>query len=231
MKQTFDITGMSCAACEARVDKATRQVEGVSKVAVNLLKNSMDIEFDGNPATVAAVSAAVEKAGYGAIPRVAASSGKRAAPAGPTPAERAEAELAHMRFRVIFSFVFCIPLFYISMGHMFGWPLPALLSGNNVLPFALTEFLLLLPIVYVNFKFFRGGFKSLFHGSPNMDSLVALGATASIAYGIYAMYRMGFALGVGDIDSAHMAAMDLYFEGAGMILTLITLGKFFEARA
>lgn len=231
MKQTFDITGMSCAACEARVDKATRQVEGVSKVAVNLLKNSMDIEFDGNPATVAAVSAAVEKAGYGAIPRVAASSGKRAAPAGPTPAERAEAELAHMWFRVIFSFVFCIPLFYISMGHMFGWPLPALLSGNNVLPFALTEFLLLLPIVYVNFKFFRGGFKSLFHGSPNMDSLVALGATASIAYGIYAMYRMGFALGVGDMDGAHMAAMDLYFEGAGMILTLITLGKFFEARA
>ena len=231
MKQTFDIKGMSCAACEARVDKATRQVEGVSKVAVNLLKNSMDIEFDGNPATVAAVSAAVEKAGYGAIPRVAASSGEKAAPAGPTPAERAEAELAHMRFRVIFSFVFCIPLFYISMGHMFGWPLPAFLSGHNVLPFALTEFLLLLPIVYVNFKFFRGGFKSLFHGSPNMDSLVALGATASIAYGIYAMYRMGFALGVGDIDSAHMAAMDLYFEGAGMILTLITLGKFFEARA
>ena len=232
MKQTFDVTGMSCAACEARVDKATRAVPGVSGVAVNLLKNSMEVEYDGNAETVKAVSAAVEKAGYGAIPRAKAKAGKgAAAPAGPTPAERAAAELAHMRFRVIVSFIFCIPLFYISMGHMFGWPLPDALLGHNVVPFALTEFLLLLPIVYVNFKFFRGGFKSLFHGAPNMDSLVALGATASIAYGIYAMYRMGFALGAGDMETAHMAAMDLYFEGAGMILTLITLGKFFEARA
>ena len=231
MKQTFDISGMSCAACEARVDKATRSVDGVSDVAVNLLKNSMEVDFDGDPDTLKAISSAVEKAGYGAIPRVKAQAGKRGVPAGPTPAERAEAELKHMRFRVIFSFVFCIPLFYISMGHMFGWPLPDCLLGRNVLPFALTEFLLLLPIVYVNFKFFRGGFRSLFHGSPNMDSLVALGATASIAYGIYAMYRMGFALGAGNMEEAHMAAMDLYFEGAGMILTLIALGKFFEARA
>ncbi len=230
MKQTFDVTGMSCAACEARVDKATRAVPGVNGVAVNLLKNSMDIDFDGDPETLKAVSEAVEKAGYGAIPRVAVKEGK-GAPSGPTPAERAAAELAHMRFRVIVSFIFCLPLFYISMGHMLGWPLPDALLGHNVVPFALTEFLLLLPIVYVNFKFFRGGFKSLFHGAPNMDSLVALGATASIVYGIYAMYRMGFALGAGDMESAHMAAMDLYFEGAGMILTLITLGKFFEARA
>lgn len=230
MKQTFDVTGMSCAACEARVDKATRAVPGVNNVAVNLLKNSMEVDFDGNPETVKAVSAAVEKAGYGAIARVSAKAGK-AAPTGPTPAERAAAELAHMRFRVIVSFIFCVPLFYISMGHMFSWPLPEAFLGHNVVPFALTEFLLLLPIVYVNFKFFRGGFKSLFHGAPNMDSLVALGATASIAYGIYAMYRMGFALGASDMETAHMAAMDLYFEGAGMILTLITLGKFFEARA
>lgn len=232
MKQTFDVTGMSCAACEARVDKATRGVSGVDNVAVNLLKNSMEVEYDGNPETLAAISAAVDKAGYGAIPRVKASNGKSAAPAGPTPTERAAAELKHMQFRLIVSIIFCVPLFYVSMGHMFAWPLPAFLTGmQNMMPFALTEFLLLLPIIYVNFKFFRNGFKSLFHGSPNMDALVALGATASTVYGIYAMYRMGFALGVGDLETAHMAGMDLYFEGAGMILTLITLGKYFEARA
>ncbi len=232
MKQTFDITGMSCAACEARVDKATRGVAGVENVAVNLLKNSMDVEYDGNPDTVKAIEAAVDKAGYGAIPRMKAQGKAGAAASGPTPAERAAKELAHMRFRVVFSFVFCIPLFYISMGHMFGWPLPSFLSGEqNILPFALTEFLLLLPIIYVNFKFFSGGFKSLAHGSPNMDSLVALGATASTVYGIAILYQMGFALGAGDVHAAHMASMDLYFESAGMILTLITLGKFFEARA
>ena len=235
MKQTFDVTGMSCAACEARVSKATRAVAGVDNVAVNLLKNSMDVEYDGNPDTLRAIEAAVDKAGYGAIPRVKAAKGAAAATSvasGPTPAERAAQELAHMRFRVVFSFVFCIPLFYISMGHMFGWPLPLFLSGpENILPFALTEFLLLLPIIYVNFKFFSGGFKSLAHGSPNMDSLVALGATASTIYGIAILYRMGFALGAGDVAGAHAASMDLYFESAGMILTLITLGKFFEARA
>ena len=234
MKQTFDITGMSCAACEARVDKATRGVSGVERVAVNLLKNSMDVEYDGNPDTLRAIEAAVDKAGYGAIPRVKAQgrAGAGAVASGPTPAERAAQELAHMRFRVIFSFVFCVPLFYVSMGHMFGWPLPAFLLGEqNMLPFALTEFLLLLPIIYVNFKFFSGGFKSLAHGSPNMDSLVALGATASTVYGIAILYQMGFALGVGDVHAAHAASMDLYFESAGMILTLITLGKFFEARA
>ena len=232
MKQTFDVTGMSCAACEARVNKATLSVAGVDKVAVNLLKNSMEVEYDGNPETIAAISAAVDKAGYGAIPRVKSEGGKAAGPAGPTPAERAAAELAHMKFRVIFSFCFCVPLFYISMGHMFGWPLPDFFLGmQNMMPFALTEFLLLLPIIFVNFKFFRNGYKSLFHGAPNMDALVALGSTASTLYGIYALYRMGFALGVGDLETAHTASMDLYFESAGMILTLITLGKFFEARA
>ena len=238
MKQTFDITGMSCAACEARVDKATRAVDGVQNVAVNLLKNSMDVEYDGDPETIKAIEEAVDKAGYGAIPRAKVPSGASGemsaarAAIGPTPAERAAKELAHMRFRVTFSFVFCVPLFYLSMGHMFGWPLPSFLTGEqNILPFALTEFLLLLPIIYVNFKFFSGGFKSLAHGSPNMDSLVALGATASTVYGVAILYQMGFLLGAGDVAGAHAASMDLYFESAGMILTLITLGKYFEARA
>ena len=235
-KQTFDVSGMTCAACSARVEKTTSGVAGVERAVVNLLKNSMEVEYDGNPATLAAISAAVEKAGYGAAPRVEASSADGAS-SGPAPASAAREnaaakEAAHVRMRLIVSFVFTIPLFYLSMGHMFGWPLPEFFLGHeNMLTFAFTQFLLLLPVIFVNFKFFRVGFKTLFHGSPNMDSLIALGSTASMVYGIVAIYRIGWGMGHGDIDFAHMAAMDLYFESAAMILTLITLGKYFEARA
>ena len=235
-KQTFDVSGMTCAACSARVEKTTSGVAGVERAVVNLLKNSMEVEYDGNPATLAAISAAVEKAGYGAVPRVEASAAA-GAPSGPAPAAAAREnvaakEAAHVRMRLIVSFVFTIPLFYLSMGHMFGWPLPEFFLGHeNMLTFAFTQFLLLLPVIFVNFKFFRVGFKTLFHGSPNMDSLIALGSTASTVYGIVAIYRIGWGMGHGDIDFAHMAAMDLYFESAAMILTLITLGKYFEARA
>ena len=235
-KQTFDVSGMTCAACSARVEKTTSGVVGVEHVVVNLLKNSMEVEYDGNPATLAAISAAVEKAGYGAVPRVeaAAGAGAPSSPASPSAAREnaAAKEAAHVRMRLIVSFVFTIPLFYLSMGHMFGWPLPAFFLGHeNMLTFAFTQFLLLLPVIFVNFKFFRVGFKTLFHGSPNMDSLIALGSTASTVYGIVAIYRIGWGMGHGDVDFAHMAAMDLYFESAAMILTLITLGKYFEARA
>ena len=235
-KQTFDISGMTCAACSARVEKTTSGVAGVEHVVVNLLKNSMEVEYDGNPATLAAISAAVEKAGYGAAPRIeaAAAAGAPSSPASPSAAREnaAAKEAAHVRMRLIVSFVFTIPLFYLSMGHMFGWPLPAFFLGHeNMLTFAFTQFLLLLPVIFVNFKFFRVGFKTLFHGSPNMDSLIALGSTASTVYGIVAIYRIGWGMGHGDVDFAHMAAMDLYFESAAMILTLITLGKYFEARA
>ena len=234
-KQTFDVSGMTCAACSARVEKTTSGVVGVEHVVVNLLKNSMEVEYDGNPATLAAISAAVEKAGYGAAPRIEAAAAA-GAPSGAAPSaarENAAAkEAAHVRMRLIVSFVFTIPLFYLSMGHMFGWPLPAFFLGHeNMLTFAFTQFLLLLPVIFVNFKFFRVGFKTLFHGSPNMDSLIALGSTASTVYGIVAIYRIGWGMGHGDVDFAHMAAMDLYFESAAMILTLITLGKYFEARA
>ena len=235
-KQTFDVSGMTCAACSARVEKTTSGVAGVEHAVVNLLKNSMEVEYDGNPATLAAISAAVEKAGYGAAPRVEATAAA-GAPSGPAIASAAREnaaakEAAHVRMRLIVSFVFTIPLFYLSMGHMFGWPLPAFFLGHeNMLTFAFTQFLLLLPVIFVNFKFFRVGFKTLFHGSPNMDSLIALGSTASTVYGIVAIYRIGWGMGHGDIDFAHMAAMDLYFESAAMILTLITLGKYFEARA
>ena len=240
MKQTFDVTGMTCAACSARVEKATRAVPGVADVAVNLLKNSMDISFDDGAepsAVTAAVEAAVDKAGYGASARVPAvangggqGAGSRAAQARPVADAAAEAK--HVRMRLIVSVAFTIPLFYLSMGHMFGWPLPGFFLGDeNVLTFAFTQFLLLLPVVFVNFKFFRVGFKTLVHGAPNMDSLIALGSTAASAYGIYAIYKIGIALGAGDLHASHMAAMDLYFESAAMILTLITLGKYFEARA
>ena len=242
MKQTFDVTGMTCAACSARVEKAARGVDGVSDVAVNLLKNSMEVDSDGAPETLAAVAAAVEKAGYGAFPRPA----KGAAPAGaggsaagnaartgaPTPMGAAAAEAKQVRLRLVVSFAFTIPLFYISMGHMFGWPLPGFLLGErNIMAFGLTQLLLLAPVVFVNFKFFRVGFKTLFRGAPNMDSLIALGSTAATVYGVYALYRIAYALGAGDVHGAHAAGMDLYFESAAMILTLITLGKYFEARA
>ena len=235
-KQTFDVSGMTCAACSARVEKTTSGVAGVEHAVVNLLKNSMEVEYDGNPATLAAISAAVEKAGYGAAPRIEAAAAA-GAPSGPAIASAAREnaaakEATHVRMRLIVSFVFTIPLFYLSMGHMLGWPLPDFFLGHeNMLTFAFTQFLLLLPVIFVNFKFFRVGFKTLFHGSPNMDSLIALGSTASTVYGIVAIYRIGWGMGHGDVDFAHMAAMDLYFESAAMILTLITLGKYFEARA
>ena len=230
--QVFDVTGMTCAACSARVEKATGAVPGVEKAVVNLLKNSMEVTYSGDESVLAAISEAVDKAGYGATPRVKRGAAAQAAPAGPTPAQRAQVEAKHVRMRLIVSFIFTIPLFYLDMGHMYGWPLPSVFTGHaNMMTFGLTQFLLVIPVVAVNFKFFRNGFKGLVHKSPNMDTLVALGSAASLLYSIAALYRIGYALGHGDMDGAHAAAMDLYFESAGMILTLITLGKYFEARA
>ncbi|MDO5334499.1 MAG: heavy metal translocating P-type ATPase [Coriobacteriia bacterium] len=240
MKKKFAVTGMTCAACSARVTKVTAAVPGVSDVVVNLLKNSMEVEYDGSPAVTNAICFAVAKAGYGARLLEGAGDGSfalagtdgTALSVGSSAGSAAGEELRMMRRRLIVSIVFCVPLFYLSMGHMLGWPIPSFLSGHaNMMSFVLTQFLLLLPIVFVNFKFFRVGFVSLVHGSPNMDSLVALGATASTLYGVSTLYRVGIALGAGDLAGAHEAAMDSYFESAGMILTLITLGKFFEARA
>ena len=232
MKRTFDVTGMTCAACSARVEKAAANVSGIASVSVNLLKNSMEVDFDGEAATLAAVSAAVEKAGYGAYPRPEAGSAAGSVQQPARPVNDSAAEAKRVRMRLIVSFCVTIPLFYLSMGHMFGWPLPGVFLGHeNMLAFAFTQFLLLLPVIFVNFKFFRVGFKTLAHGAPNMDSLIALGSAASTIYGIAAIYRIGWGMGHGDIDFAHAAAMDLYFESAAMILTLITLGKYFEARA
>ncbi len=234
--QRFDVTGMTCAACSTRVEKATSGVPGVQKAVVNLLKNSMDVDYDGNPATLDAISSAVDKAGYGATPRMKQAEGASAnAPAAATrtaPENAAAKEAKSVRLRLIVSFIFAIPLFYLDMGYMWGWPLPACFLGPaNAMTFGLTQLLLVIPITAVNFKFFRNGFKGLAHGAPNMDTLVALGATASLVYSVAELYHAGIALGAGDLHAAHAAVMDLYFEGAGMILTLITLGKYFEARS
>ena len=243
-KQIFDVTGMSCAACSSRVDKVTRKVEGVADVAVNLLKNSMEVEYQSNTSPEQidhinkAIASEVAKAGYGATPRAAAAasstgSGKSSAQiAHETQMELAQKQERTMRMRLIVSVVFCVPLFYIAMGNMFGWPSPSALTGmHNAMILALTEMLLVIPIVFVDFKFFSGGFKSLFHLSPNMDALIAIGATASLCYSIVQVYIMAAALSAGNHEAAMQASMSLYFDSAGMILTLITVGKYFEARA
>lgn len=242
MKISFNVQGMTCAACSARVEKATSAVPGVASVAVNLLKNSMEVQLaaDADAAeTAAAIEAAVKKAGYGASPK-----GQAGAPAGPgavatgsgvaasDPNATAEAEQKSMLHRLIASLVFTVPLFYISMGDMFGWLLPSALTGmENMMVYGLTLFVLLVPVIFINFKFFRVGFRALANRAPNMDSLIALGSGAATVYGIYALFNMAFFMGHSDMAAAHHFAMNLYFESAAMILTLITLGKYLEARA
>lgn len=230
----FQISGMTCATCSARVEKAASGVSGVSSVAVNLLKNSMQLEYDGREETVSAVIDAVEAAGYGA--QVSGGENRDLQDAQQRDGKAAEniaaLEAKRVKMRLIVSFIFAIPLFYLSMGHMLGWPLPSFFLGHeSMMTFALTQFLLLLPVIAVNHRYFTAGFKALAHGTPTMDTLVALGSAASTIYSVAGLYRMGMALGAGDIQLAHEAMMDLYFEGAGVILALITLGKCFEARA
>lgn len=225
MKETYNVTGMTCAACSSRVEKSVSALPGIQEVSVNLLKNSMTVSYDEARLNSETIIRAVTDAGYGASLR----GGKQGAP---SPAETARAEYAAIKQRVIYSFVFAIPLFYLAMGHMMGWPLPEMFLGNShAMVFAFTQFLLLLPILFLNRSYFIQGGKTLLHGSPNMDSLVALGAGASVVHGIYALYKISFALGAGDLSSAGVFAHDLYLDGAGTILTLITLGKCFEARA
>ncbi len=229
MQEKYNVTGMTCAACQARVQKSVSNLTGVQECNVNLLKNSMVVTYDDKNVNSGQIIVAVEKAGYGASLQQA--KGKSAAQAV-SPVDTVKKEYETMKRRVIWSFVFTIPLFYISMGHMMGWPLPGFFLGTeNSMIYALTLFLLALPVAIINNKYYRMGFKTLFHGSPNMDSLIALGSGASLAYGVYALYKIAWGFGYGDLAMVNRFTHDLYFEGAGTILTLITLGKFFEARA
>lgn len=237
----FDVGGMTCAACQAHVDRAVSKLDGVQSVAVNLLAGSMLVDYDPAQVSPDDICTAVDRAGYSASP---VSTGTEAAPNGSaqarsgaahmeSPTKKLEATASAMRTRLIISIIFLIPLFYIGMGHMLGWPLPSVFTDHtHSMTLALTELVLLIPIVYVNDAYFINGFKSLVHGVPTMDALIAVGATASIAWSLYAMFIMADQLAAGQVHEAMMTGMDnLYFESAGTILSLVTVGKYLETRS
>ena len=237
----FDVGGMTCAACQAHVDRAVSKLDGVKSVAVNLLAGSMMVDYDPAQVSPDDICTAVDHAGYSASP---VSTGTEAAPNGSaqarsgathmeSPTKKLEATASAMRTRLIISIIFLIPLFYIGMGHMLGWPLPSVFTDHtHSMTLALTELVLLVPIVYVNDAYFINGFKSLAHGAPTMDALIAVGATASIAWSLYAMFIMADQLATGQVHEAMMTSMDnLYFESAGTILSLVTVGKYLETRS
>ena len=245
MKERFDVTGMTCSACSSHVEKSVGKLTGVENVSVNLLTNSMQVEFDENKLDTAGIIKAVEDAGYGAAVKDehAKSGAKTSGQSGSQEnngLSAVEQNVKNMKKRLIVSLIFWIPLMYVSMGHMiYQWlniPMPPFtmnfLHGNeNAITYAFTQFLLLLPILIANHKYFKNGFKTLWHRSPNMDSLIAIGAGAAILYGIFAIYRIGYAMGHGDMMVVHQYAHDLYFESAGTILTLITIGKYLETKS
>lgn len=240
-QDTFDVGGMTCAACQAHVDRAVSKLDGVQSVAVNLLAGSMLVDYDPAQVSPDDICTAVDRAGYSASP---VSTGTETAPNGSaqarsgaahmeSPTKKLEAVASAMRTRLIISIIFLIPLFYIGMGHMLGWPLPSVFTDHtHSMTLALTELVLLIPIVYVNDAYFINGFKSLVHGAPTMDALIAVGATASIAWSLYAMFIMADQLAAGQVHEAMMTGMDnLYFESAGTILSLVTVGKYLETRS
>ena len=246
---------MSCSACSSHVEKAVNKLENVEKASVNLLTETMDVTYDETKITSTEIIDAVVKAGYGASVMTegsaagaggrstsgnAGSTGRSAADGKQELQQKLDADARAMKWRLGISIGFLIPLMYVSMHHMFkewfGIPVPAFivntLHGNaNAMNFALTQFLLLLPILYVNRKFFSVGFKTLAHRSPNMDSLIAMGSGAALVYGIFAMYRISYGLGYGDMAVVEHYSHDLYFESSGTILTLITVGKYLESRS
>ena len=240
-KEIFNVTGMTCSACAARVERAVKKIEGTADVSVNLLTNTMTLAYDEATANPAAIIAAVEDAGYGASVKGAASA--QAAPqaggSSEAGADTAEKEIRAMRSRLTVSILFLLPTMYIAMSHMladWGIPYPAgfadvFWGAENALTFALAQFVLILPIMYVNRAYYVNGFRNLLHGAPNMDTLVGIGSMASALFGVFAMFRMSWGLGHGDLALAAEYSTNLYFESAGMIVTLITVGKYLEARA
>ena len=223
MTEKFNVTGMTCSACSAHVEKSVKKLNGVKSVNVNLLQNNMHVDFDETAVSVDDIINAVVSGGYGA-----SVAGKEQEKKD----NKIDNEISNMKFRLVVSLVCLVPLMYISMGHMWGWPFLSVFHGaENGITFALTQMLLTLPIMYVNRKYYITGFKTLFHGAPNMDSLIAIGSGAAFVYGIIAIYCIGYGLGHGDKEFANSYMMNLYFESAAMILALITLGKFLESRA
>ncbi len=224
MKQKFDITGMTCAACVSHVDKAVRGVEGVSDVTVSLMTNSMTVDFDIDRVNADTVCNAVQCAGYGA----AVHTGTEVKNIQKTVSD----DEKEMKNRLILSFCFLIPLMYVAMGHMLHLPMPPYLSGTeNAVTNTILQLILTIIVVVLNRKFYINGFKALLHGGANMDTLIALGSGAALTYGTAVLFAMSYALGAGDLEKVHALSMNLYFESAAMILTLITLGKYFESRS
>ncbi|WP_026327753.1 heavy metal translocating P-type ATPase [Selenomonas bovis] len=233
-KERFTVTGMTCSACSARVEQAVRKLAGTEEVSVNLLTNSLQLRYDEQQTNPAAIIAAVEAAGYGA-------SVKGAKAEQPAPAEDPlQRHAAEMRSRLIWSVAFLLPTLYISMhglfAQLFGLPVPALVrtvfdGPENAITFAFAQLLLVLPIMYLNRHYYIAGFRNLFHGAPNMDSLVGMGSMAAAAFGVFAIFRMSWGFGHGDLALVAAYGKNLYLESAGMIVTLITVGKYLEARA
>ncbi len=237
-KEKFDVTGMTCSACSSRVEKCVGKIEGVQELSVNLLTNSMTVQYDEAVTGTGDIIHAVEAAGYGASPvskKVSNEGG------GSVKKENSvEAGMRNMKRRLIWSIVCLLPMMYISMGemfhHMFGFPVPSVFyevfyGPENGIAFSFVQLLLLLPIAYLNRSYYKNGFRNLFHRSPNMDTLIAVGSSAAIVYGIAAIFMIGYGLGHGDMELAARYSGDLYFESAGMIVTLITLGKYLESRS
>jgi copper-exporting ATPase len=225
IKEKYNITGMSCAACSAKVEKTVSKLVGMDKASVNLLTNSMQVEYDEKKLSSKDIIKSVVDAGYGAS--LAGDTKEKAK--DKSIKKTNDDAISSMKFRLKVSIIFLAILMYFSMGSMIGLPLPNFLSGaGNPVGFALTQLLLVLPVMYVNRKYYISGFKSLSHFSPNMDTLVAVGTIAAFIYGVIAIYIMGYALNNNDINIVTEYRKNLYFESVSMILTLITLGKFFE---
>ena len=225
-KLLFDITGMHCSACSSRIEKVVGKQKGVEQISVNLLKNNMYVTFDEATISAEDIIAKVEKLGFGARLH------SEKAQAQDKPVDTAALEMQAMKQRLIWSAIFTLPLFYLSMGKMAGWPLPEIFLGiENALINGLTQLFLTIPVIIIGNSYFKNGFRTLLDKAPNMDSLIALGSSASFIYGIYAIYKIAYGLGHNDLEMVHRFSHDLYFESAAMILTLITLGKFMEARA
>ncbi|MBU3196699.1 heavy metal translocating P-type ATPase [Clostridium algidicarnis] len=229
MNKKFSVTGMTCSSCVANVEKAVKKLSGVDTVNVNLLSNSMAVEYKESDIDSTTIIKAVHDAGYDASIFVRGSNDSKRIEKSVNPVEK---ELKEMKSRIIISFAFLIPLMYVSMGHMLNLPHPKWLMGpENAITFAFIQLLLTIPVVYVNRKYYQVGFKTLFHGRPNMDSLIAIGSGAALIYGIFAIFKIGYGLGYNNLDMVNQYSMDLYFESAAMILALITMGKFLETRA
>ncbi len=225
--QKFNVTGMTCSACSARIEKNINKTDGIIEANVNLLSNSMTVKYDESVLTEKDIIKVVQDTGYGA-----SSAERKKDAAASDQKSDAEKEFHEMKKRLLISFIFAVPLLYLAMGHMLKWPLPDIFHGEeNAMTFAFTQFLFALPVMIINKKYYTVGFKTLFKGSPNMDSLIAIGTTAAVGYGVFAIYKIGYGLGHMDMDMVMKYSMDLYFESAAVILALITLGKFLEARA